>query len=78
MARLCPALPSSGTLPVMEMKCSTPSLSVSLSASSRRRHCRSASSRGFKAMVLDLVLGGLVALALLAYLVWALLNPEKL
>ncbi|WP_224407335.1 K(+)-transporting ATPase subunit F [Afifella sp. IM 167] len=29
-------------------------------------------------MVLDLVLGGLVALALLAYLVWALLNPEKL
>ncbi|MDQ0326894.1 K+-transporting ATPase KdpF subunit [Rhodopseudomonas julia] len=29
-------------------------------------------------MAFDLVLGAIVALALLAYLVWALLNPEKL
>ncbi|MBK1625280.1 MULTISPECIES: K(+)-transporting ATPase subunit F [Afifella] len=29
-------------------------------------------------MAFDLVLGAVVALALLGYLVWALLNPEKL
>ncbi|WP_128291729.1 K(+)-transporting ATPase subunit F [Afifella aestuarii] len=29
-------------------------------------------------MAFDFVLGAVVALALLGYLVWALLNPEKL